>query len=258
MMEKDLIMKIMENGKRIDQRGFKEIRNVEIENNPISSAEGSAMVKVGNTKVLAGVKMEVGEPYPDTPDEGVLVVNVEFLPLALEEFEPGPPDENAIEVARVVDRIIRESNCIEVEKLKINENLVWCIFIDIDVLDQDGNLIDTAALAAIKALMNTKIPKVDENGNINRDEKGAALPLRYIPCPITLAKIGKFIVVDPCLVEENVLDARVTFGMLENKGIKFCAMQKGGDSGIKVEEFYKMLDLAESLFPKIKEILKKS
>ena len=63
--------------------------------------------------------MELGVPYSDTPDEGSLMVGAEFLPMASSDFEMGPPGVDAIELARVVDRSIRESEAIDMKKLCI-------------------------------------------------------------------------------------------------------------------------------------------
>jgi exosome complex component RRP42 len=70
----------------------------------VKNAEGSAEVRLGKTLAIAGVKTSIGTPFADTPDMGVMIVNAEFLPIASPTFEPGPPDENAIELARVIDR----------------------------------------------------------------------------------------------------------------------------------------------------------
>ena len=86
----DLILK----GKRIDERGPFDYRPMTIMLGIIEKANGSAEVYLGKTKVLAGVKVEIGTPFPDTPDEGILTVNAEFVPLASPTFEAGPPDEN--------------------------------------------------------------------------------------------------------------------------------------------------------------------
>ena len=51
------------------------------------SAEGSAKVTMGDTVVVAGVKMEFGQTYPDTPDEGSIMVSAELLPLSSPEYE---------------------------------------------------------------------------------------------------------------------------------------------------------------------------
>jgi exosome complex component RRP42 len=103
----DYVRKLVEENMRIDERKFEEFRPISIETNVIKNAEGSARVKIGNSHVLAGVKMSVGQPFSDTPDEGVLIVNAELSPIASPTFEAGPPREDAIEIARVTDRGIR-------------------------------------------------------------------------------------------------------------------------------------------------------
>ena len=118
-IKRDYLANLAEQGKRADGRRIDEYRNIEIETNIISKAEGSARVKIGNTQVIAGIKMDMGDPYSDTPDSGVMTTAAELIPLASPDFESGPPREDAIELARVVDRGIRESEIIEVDKLCI-------------------------------------------------------------------------------------------------------------------------------------------
>jgi exosome complex component RRP42 len=79
--------------KRLDGRGLLDYRDINVETDVITKAEGSALVSLGKTKVLVGVKIETGTPYSDTPNSGVLTVNVELVPLASPSFEPGPPNE---------------------------------------------------------------------------------------------------------------------------------------------------------------------
>ncbi|MEM3507198.1 MAG: RNA-binding protein, partial [Candidatus Bathyarchaeia archaeon] len=166
-IEQKTILDLLSKGKRIDGRFLLDFRELKIEYGVIEKANGSAQLSLGKTKVLVGIKVEIGEPFSDTPDEGVLTVNAELVPLASPSFEPGPPDENSIELARVVDRGIRESKAIEMEKLCIKSGKnVFVVFVDVYVLNHDGNLIDAAALAALAALLNTKIPKygIEEGG----------------------------------------------------------------------------------------------
>ncbi|RLF38033.1 MAG: RNA-binding protein, partial [Thermoplasmata archaeon] len=96
-IKRDYIYRLAEQNKRVDGRDFNEYRKISIETNLIRKAEGSARVKLGNTQVLVGVKLEVGEPYPDSPDKGVLTTSAELIPLASPDFEAGPPDKDAIE-----------------------------------------------------------------------------------------------------------------------------------------------------------------
>lgn len=257
-IDADLIKDMANRGKRIDNREFDKYREIQIENNVISSAEGSARVRIGNTEVIAGVKMDVGEPFSDTPDEGVLMVNAEFVPLASPDFEPGPPSENSIELARVVDRAIRESKCIDFGKLCVKPGeKVWMIFVDIDILDDGGNLIDAAGLAAAAALRNTKIPELDSDGKVDYGKKSAKhLPMNGTPISTTLAKIGTKIVVDPSIAEVNAIGARVTVGTIDRDGETFyCSMQKGGTKGLSIAEIEQILELAKQKGEELRSLI---
>ena len=120
----------------------------------IRKAEGSALVKLGSSQVLVGVKMQPGEPFQDSPNRGVIITNAELVPLASPIFEPGPPNEVGIELARVVDRGVRESKAVDLEALCIVPGKqVWIIFIDVHILDDCGNILDAASLGAIAALL---------------------------------------------------------------------------------------------------------
>jgi exosome complex component RRP42 len=236
------VRKLVEEGMRIDNRKFDEFREIKIETDVIKTAEGSARVLFGNSHILVGIKMSVGEPFPDTPDEGMLVVNAELVPVASPTFEPGPPNENAIELARVVDRGIRESQCIDLEKLCIEEGKeVWMINIDIHVLDHDGNLIDAAALGAIAALLKAKMPKYEDKKVIYTEHE-RKIPIKDKPIAVTVAKISNKLLVDSNLEEEIALDARITISTNE-KG-EICAIQKGGTGFFTTEELEKAADLS--------------
>ncbi len=251
-IKKDYLINLAKNNKRSDGRKFDEFRKIEIETNIIQKAEGSARVKIGNTQVVAGIKMDVGEPYPDTPNEGVMTTAAELIPLASPDFEAGPPREDSIELARVVDRGIRESNLIEVEKLCIEPNeKVWIIFIDIHIIDYDGNLFDAASLASLAALMTAKVPA-------KRFELGEdyPLPLKDPPISCTSVKYNGVIIMDPSLDEEEIAEARLTVATDKKSDIR--AMQKGLNGSYSVEEIKKVIKASLDNGKKIREQLYKS
>ena len=258
---KERIQEYLEQGKRFDGRKLDEFRDLIIETGVSKNAEGSARVKIGKTEVLVGVKMDVGEPYSDSPDKGNMMVNTELLPLSSPRFENGPPKFPAIELARVVDRGIRECKFIDFEKLCIKKGKkVWTVFIDIYSINDDGNLLDAAGIGAIVALKDTKIPKYDEKeekvlfGELT--DKNLAIKKDF-PISITFHKIGKNIIVDPTREEEDVGETRVTIG--SSKGI-ISSMQKGNSEAIDVEEFEKVLDMLDKtwneIFKKIEKAVK--
>lgn len=241
-------------GKRLDGRDLADYREIKIEQGIIERAEGSARILLGKTEVLVGTKIELGEPFPDTPNEGVLTVNAELVPLASSTFEPGPPDENSIELARIVDRGIRESKAIDTEKLCIEPGKkVFVIFVDVYVLNHDGNLIDASALAAVAALLNTKMPNYEiKEGEIKLKPGYTPLPMRKRPITVTFAKISDKLVVDAWLEEEQVMDARLSMAIDDDGNI--CAIQKGGSGYFTVQE---ILNAAKMAREKSEEIRKK-
>jgi len=222
------IEQMIEKGKRLDGRGLNDYREIKVEQGLIERAEGSARVLLGKTDVLVGIKVETGTPFPDTPNEGVQTVNAELVPLASPSFEPGPPDENSIELARIVDRGIRESKAIDTGKLCIEPGKkVFVVFVDVYVLNHDGNLIDASAIAAVSALMNTKMPNYEiENGELKIKTGYTSLPMKSHPVTVTVGKIGSNLIVDPWLEEEQVMDARMSMAINDDGNI--CAIQKGG------------------------------
>ena len=221
------IAELLEKGKRLDDRGLLDYRPIKIEQGLIERAEGSARCYLGKSEVLAGVKIETGEPFPDTPNDGVMTVNAELVPLASPNFEPGPPNEESVELARVVDRGIRESHAIDTEKLCIEPGKkVFVVFVDVYVLNHDGNLIDCAALAAMAALLNTKMPNYEiKDGELKMKQGYTQLPLKSHPITVTIGKINNHLIIDPWIEEEQVMDARLTMAINDEGNI--CAVQKG-------------------------------
>jgi len=252
-MEEKYALELILKGKRIDGRKFDEFRKIEINKGIIKNAEGSAGVKIGDTEVIAGVKMNIGEPYADTPDEGILIVNSEFTPLASPDFESGPPQEDAVELSRVVDRGIRESHAIDMEKLVfVAGEKVWINFIDIHMINHQGNLLDAAALAAVAAILNTKIPKM-EGENILRGEYEKELPISHVPITITVGKVGDSFIVDPNLQEEKILDSKLSIAIREDNTI--CALQKQGVKGLKFEDITQMIRIAREKAKELRELV---
>ena len=238
------IMKLLKSGTRLDGRKFSEFRKpIEVQCNYINTAEGSARVKIGDTEVIAGVKMEVGKPYPDNPDEGTIIVGAELLPMSSPEFELGPPGIQAVELARVVDRGIRESKTIDFKSLCIKPGeKVWLLLIDVISVNDAGNLLDAASLAALAALKSARFPEYNGEKIDYKKKTDKELELRNLPIAITVIKIGTSLIVDPDSEEEKATDARLTVTSMEDGTL--CAMQKGGDAPLTKEDIENMVELA--------------
>ncbi len=237
-LKKDYVYNLMLKGQREDGRAFDEIRDITVETNVIDKAEGSAKVQYGNTQVLVGVKLQLGTPFPDSPDVGVIITSLELNPIASPTFEAGPPRENAIEMARVTDRGIRESGAIDLTKLCITEGeQVWMVFIDVHVLNDDGNILDAASLGAIAALMTATVPA--ESAGVGED---FMMPVREMPVGISVINIGGELMVDPGRNEETTCDTKIT--ITSNQDGSICAMQKSGEGALSEEQVLNAVALA--------------
>jgi exosome complex component RRP42 len=235
------LYRLAEKGERVDGRALDEPRKITIQRGFVGTAEGSARVKLGNSDVLVGIKMSVGEPYPDTPNTGVLSTSVEMVPLASPTFEAGPPRPEAIELARVVDRGIRESKMVNTEKLCITpKEKVWIMFIDIHILDYDGNLFDASSYGAVAALAGTTVPAKAQGMG-----EDFPLPVDHWPVSVTFAKIKDVILVDPSLDEERMANARLTVTTDENGDIR--AMQKGLSGSFTYDEVKRIIETAQKV-----------
>ncbi|KAJ8028707.1 Exosome complex component RRP43 [Holothuria leucospilota] len=109
---------------RPDGRELGEFRATLLNVGTINTAHGSALVKLGNTTILCGVKGEFAAPPVNEPKKGYLVPNVELPPLCSSQFKVGPPSEQAQVVSQLIDDIVRSSNLINLESLNIAEGVV--------------------------------------------------------------------------------------------------------------------------------------
>ena len=249
------VLKLFESNIRLDGRKFTDYRPVKVEVNVINTAEGSARVIIGKTDVIVGVKMEIMEPYPDTPDEGSIMVGAELLPLSSPEFELGPPGQEAIELARVVDRGIRESKALDFKKLCIKEGeKIWMIVLDICTINDAGNLLDASSLAAIAALRNTAFPEYKDDKIDYKKKTSKKLELKDAPLSVTVIKIGDKFLVDPDSDEEKAIDARLTVASLSDGTL--CALQKGGDYPLTSEDIAKMVDIGIEKGKELRKLVK--
>lgn len=252
--QEQYMLELYGKGKRVDGRAFDELRQISAQTNVIEKAEGSALVKWGQTQVIAGVKMETKTPFPDAMNEGILMVGAEFSPIASPAFEHGPPNENAVELARVVDRSVRESHAVDFEKLCIVEGeKVWNVMVDIHIVDDGGNLIDASALAAMAALLHARMPKYEDDKIVYAEKTNKKLPIKWKPVAITHVKIGNNLLIDPITEEEVVASARFTVGTKDDENI--CAIQKGGAGGFTMAEIETMMKTSIEKGKQIRKLL---
>ena len=243
-------------GVRRDGRKLDEFRPIHIERGISSTAHGSARIRVGDVVVVAGTKLEVGKPYADTPDQGSLVVNAELLPLSNPSYEAGPPSNESIELARVVDRTIREAKTIDLKALSIvPAESMWVVGVDIAPINANGNLLDISALVAMAAITDARLPEL-VNG-VPQYEKLTTkrLPLANVPILVTVYKIGNQFLVDPTEEEEQYCDARLSIATLDSG--KLCALQKAGAGPLSLSDIDTMTEMAVRIGKQLRALVVK-
>jgi len=250
---------MLKDGKRLDGRAFDEPREISIETDVIPKANGSARVRLGDTEIITGVKIQPDKPFPDLGDKGIFICTAEILPLAHPDAETGPPTPDVIELARVVDRGIRESGMVDLSQLVLEKDKsVIGIFADNSVIDHDGNLFDACAYASTAAILSCKIPKweIQNDKPVLIEGQESNAPITTIPASVTMARIRDHILVDPNSDEWQCMDARIT--ITTNSDGNICALQKGHSDGFTFEQLIKCSELAVSVGRKIREILKQA
>ncbi|MFW9826386.1 MAG: exosome complex protein Rrp42 [Candidatus Thorarchaeota archaeon] len=257
-IEKDYIITNLKKEERIDGRNLWEYREFQIKSDIIASAEGSADVLLGDTRIITGLKYEVGEPFPDLPDEGVCTIMAELLPVASPLFERGPPDEQSIELARVIDRGIRHADCVQTKKLCIKENeAVYILFVDMYVINYAGNLIDAGGVGSLTTLISSHIPE----GVWNEEKREAEWTGKYLtgkdivkelPFVVTYGKIEDILFLDPSLPEELVCDGKISFSATQKK---ITSIQKSGAATFSIEEIKMLAEKSLEISQKLRKDL---
>jgi len=102
---------------------------------------GTVAVSLGETKVLTHVTCDLGAPTTSRPNEGKLQLNVNLGGVAFLDEVQSTHDQRSLTLNSLLERTFRSSRCVDLESLCVAaEQHVWCIRVDINVLNHDGNL----------------------------------------------------------------------------------------------------------------------
>ncbi|KAK0230180.1 ribosomal protein S5 domain 2-like protein [Armillaria fumosa] len=220
---------------RPDGRDFDAWRDVSVNVGSVSTANGSALVRLGDTTVVCGVKAELAEPELDAPNVGFLVPNLDLPAISSSKFKPGPPTEEAQVLSDRLNEVLVSSGIIPLESLCVHPGKsVWVLYVDATCINYDGNAFDATLIAMVAALKNTKLPKATYNEDIGRTtcSRKVMTPLQIERLPIALS-FGVFdssrILPDPTSFEEPLLDTTISV-VIDEKGQLISISQVGTDS----------------------------
>lgn len=260
--EKRFIETALSSGIRIDGRNPFEYRKLSIK---FGREDGSSEVQLGQTHIMGFVTGQLVQPYRDRPNEGTLSIFTEFSPMADPSFETGRPSESAVELGRIVDRGLRESRAVDMESLCVLAGkLVWAIRIDLHILDNGGNLVDAANIAALASLLTFRRPECSLGGEdgleviVHPPEEREPLPLiiHHLPIAVTFGFFSSesLLVIDPTHHEEAVMVGKMTATLNANGDV--CAIQKPGGEGVLQSVIMQCLRLASRMASDITKKIK--
>ncbi|GIY81226.1 exosome complex component RRP42 [Caerostris darwini] len=244
---------------RIDGRENLDYRSIEFETGVINTCNGSCLLKIEDTKLLAGVKAELTSPPASSPDRGWIEVSIESTPHACLEFEGKGGDDFAADVSQLLTQVCNNDKLIDLKSLcVIPGQQVWVLYVDIMVLGYEGNLIDAASLATKAALFDTKIQSV----GVKSDGEGEpeivvsddpydvfSLNVSQLPLMVTLHRVGSEFIIDATSEEEECSICKLVLAVSPEETVMMKLIGGSGslhigsiETGIEVgQEFGKKL-----------------
>ncbi|KAI9468689.1 ribosomal protein S5 domain 2-type protein, partial [Zychaea mexicana] len=222
------LRRFLEHSVRPDGRLLDSFRKTLITTGSISTATASAMVRLGGTTVVFGIKAEVCEPHVERPNQGYLVPN----------FRGGPPPEKAQVTSKFIHQLFTNSDLFPLESLCIEEGkAVWVLYADIVCLNYDGNILDASLLALTAALSKLTLPKaqVSESMVVEADasNKSPVFQMTRVPIASTFCVFQEPMAVlsDPNEAEEALTKETVTV-VMDSSG-QVCHVSKNGGNSIE-------------------------
>ncbi|KAI9322834.1 exosome complex exonuclease RRP43-like protein [Dichotomocladium elegans] len=236
----EYLRRFLDQNIRPDGRTPTRFRKTLITTNTIATADASAMVRLGGTTIVCGIKAEVCEPHVERPDEGYLVPNVELSPMCSPRFRPGPPSEKAQVISEFIHQLFQKSDIFPLSALCIEPGkAAWVLYADIVCLNYDGNILDASLLALMSALQKLRLPRttVSESMVVEADASSerVALPLSRFLVASTFCVFQQPTVIlsDPNNAEELLTKETLTV-VMDTQG-RLCHVHKNGGISITVD-----------------------
>ncbi len=225
------IVYVDKKGKRADGRGVEELRPIKIEVGILPRADGSAYLEWGQNKVLAAVygPKEALPKHTANPYKAIVNYFYRMASFSVPERKNPKPGRREIEISKVSGEAL--ARAIFLEKFPNT-----AIYIHVEILDSNAGTRIAALTAAAVALAD------------------AGIPMRDIPCGITVGKAGGHILLDLTKKEEDAPDAvDIPIAILPNSE-EIVLLQM--DGLLKKEEWKKAAELALKGAKQVSEIQK--
>jgi ribonuclease PH len=200
---------------RPDQRAATEMRPVEIVPHFISSAEGSTLIRLGETQVICTASVEDAvPPFQKGSGRGWITSEYAMIPRATETRTPreatrGRQGGRTMEIQRLIGRSLRAVTNLEA----LGERTVW---IDCDVIRADGGT-RTASITGSMVALGLALQKLVEHKVLR------AVPLRDYVAAISVGVVGDETLLDLSYAEDS--SAEVDMNVVMTGSGRFVEVQ---------------------------------
>jgi ribonuclease PH len=235
---------------RSDNRAPEQLRPVVITPDFITTAEGSALIEVGNTRVICTASIEEAVPqFMRNTGKGWISAEYSMLPRSTltrtpREVSKGRASGRTHEIQRLIGRSMRAV----VDLARLGERTVW---IDCDVIQADGGT-RTASITGAFVALGLALEKLVEAGTLT------SVPLRDFVAAVSVGIVDGEILLDLNYEEDSRADVDMNFVM--TAGRKMVEVQATAEHQVFDEaQLAKMLELAnqglQSLIAKQQAVL---
>src|SRR5437868_3060731 len=196
---------------RSDNRAFDQIRPVTIFRSFIHTAEGSALIEVGNTRVICTASVEEAVPtFLRNSGKGWVSSEYGMLPRATltrtpREVSKGRASGRTHEIQRLIGRSLRAVTDLE----KLGERTVW---IDCDVIQADGGT-RTASITGAFVALGLALERLVEAGTLS------AAPIRDFVGAVSIGVVDGAVLLDLNYEEDSRAEVDLNFVMTGGRKI---------------------------------------
>jgi ribonuclease PH len=232
---------------RPDERAPTQIRPLEIVPNFISSAEGSALIRLGETQVICTASVDDGvPPFQKGSGRGWITSEYSMIPRATSSRTPrestrGRQSGRTMEIQRLIGRSLRA--IIELEAL--GERTVW---IDCDVIRADGGT-RTASVTGSLVALGLAIQKLQVQRSLKRN------PLKDYLAAISVGIVGEEMLLDLSYAEDSTADVDMNVVMTGTGNLVEAQATAEGRT-FSTEELSKLVELARPAIHDLIEVQK--
>ena len=225
-------IKLIQDGKRLDNRRLDELRPIKIEAGVLHRAEGSCYLEWGGNKVIAAVygPREAVPRHTQNPLRAIVNARYNMAAFSVDDRKRPGPDRRSREISKVISEALE--NIIIVERYPRAS-----IDVNIEILDAEAGTRCAGLTAAAVALVD------------------AGIPMKDIPVSCAAGKIEGQVVLDLGKDEDNYGQADLPIAISPRTG-QILLLQMDGH--LTLDEFNQALDLAIKGCYTISEMQKKA